>query len=118
MYLDKRYFGELYSESKACCDGEDGQYDIMPPSLEQMGHLGRAVYDFYRRGGNWRFRYRPGEVWCRDCLIEQESLDETSSESSDTESSEQDADMESSDNEEEEEEEEDDMDDASDISLD
>lgn len=116
MYLDKKYFGKLYSESKACCDCEDGH--IMPsiPSHEQLGHLSPVAYDFYRRGGKWKFYYRPSEVWCRDCLMEQESLEETSSERSDTESLDEDADMESSDNEEEEEEEEDD--DASDISLD
>lgn len=108
MYLDKKYFGELFSVSTACCGGED--VHIMPEisSHEQLGHLSRVVHDFYRRGGKWRFHYRPGEVWCRDCLMEQESLEE----SSDTESLDEDADMEISDNEEEEED-----DDASDISL-
>ena len=119
MYLDKKYFGELYSESTACCDGEDSH--IMPkiPSHEQLDHLSRVEYDCYRRGGKWRFQYRPGEVWCRGCLMEQESLDETSSEVPDTESSDEDADMENFGAEEEEEEEEEARDDdASDISLD
>jgi hypothetical protein len=103
MYLDKKYFGEL-------C--EDGQTMHKVPIRKQQGHLSRVEFDFYRRGGVWRFDYRPGEIWCWECFIERESLDETLSDSSDIESSDVDGDMESSDEEEEEE------DDASDISLD
>ncbi|EEA25824.1 hypothetical protein PMAA_069170 [Talaromyces marneffei ATCC 18224] len=117
MHLDKKYFGELSSEPKVCYDSEDGDIVRKVPAYKHLAYLSRAEYKFYRRGGNWRFHYEPGEVWCLECLIERESIDEASSESSDTESSDEDVDMESSDNgEEEEEEEEDDY--ASDISLD
>lgn len=104
MYLDKQYFGEL-------C--ENGQTMDKIPICKHQDDLSRVEFDFYRRGGIWRFDYRPGEVWCWECCLERESLDDTLSDSSDIESSDEDGDMESSDEEEEEEEE-----DASDISLD